>query len=77
MQIFNHKKSVFQASLHDVFVLVAMMLMYPGSIWLLEESRTRNRSTILEWSYVGFRTAIPTLVFNFVQLLFMLVFVLF
>ena len=27
----------------------------------------------LEWSYVGFRTAIPTLVFNFVQLFFMLV----
>ena len=24
----------------------------------------------LEWSYVGFRTAIPTLVFNFIQLFF-------
>ena len=47
MQIFNHKK-ISVPSQSDVFILVAMMPIYPGSMWLLEESRTRNRSTI--WS---------------------------
>ena len=74
MQIFNHKKSVFQASLHDVFVLVAMMLMYPAwQYMVIGRIQDQKQEHNLEWSYVGFRTAIPTLVFNFVQLFFMLV----
>ena len=62
----------------DVFVLVAMMLMYAGCmvIGVIQDLEGGHN---LEWHYICtfVYTAIPTLVFNFDQLFFMLVSVLF
>ena len=70
MRLFNHKISV--PSQSDV---VVMMLMYPGcmAIGIIQDQKQEHN---LDWPYVALRTAIPTSVFNFVQLLFMLVSVL-